>query len=61
VVLLGDADLLDSVKQIESQGIVPSLTAVCPECGKMTAILCDNRAPLVHFIALWQRLGPYLV
>ena len=61
VALLGDEDLQASVEDVEAQGIVPSLTAVCPKCGNITAIMCDNVAPYVHVIGLWRQLGVYLV
>ena len=61
VALLGSGDLEASVKDVESQGIVPSVTAVCPECGKVTAIVGDSRDPYVHVVGLWRLLGAYLV
>ena len=43
-----------SVEQVES-GIVPNVTAVCPQCGKISMIgeLCGT-------LRLWQVLRPWL-
>ena len=61
VALLGDGDLQASVENVEAQGIVPSVTAVCPGCNRITVILCENGAPYVHVVGVWRRLGPFLV
>ena len=61
VALLGEEDLQTSVEQVESQGIVPSVTAVCPRCNRVTVILCENEAPYVHVVGVWRRLGAFLV
>ena len=62
VILLGQQDLRASVDELESKGIMPCLTAICPECSKLSVIYnADDIAPFVHTIALWKRLGPYLL
>lgn len=62
VALLGTRDLRDSVELLESRGIVPCVSAVCGKCGRLSVLVRgDERAPFVHSLAMWERLGRHLV
>lgn len=61
VALLGRRDLREAVENVEARGIVPCITAVCPRCGKLSLIVHDARAPYVHALAVWDRVGGYLL
>jgi hypothetical protein len=59
VLLAGPGGLLASVVELESEGIVPSLTALCPCCSRVSVLAKDNGGA-AHVIALWRRVGPFL-
>ena len=59
VALLGNKDLEQCVVSMEGRGIVPCVNAVCGRCGKLSVIVYDGSC--VHSLALWERLGKYLV
>ena len=61
ITLLGTEDLETRVDQVESVGIVPCVTAVCGECGKMSLVLYEGVAdPYVHALAMYERLVEHL-
>jgi len=54
-------DLEIEVESLESRGIVPSVTAVCGTCGRLSIILYDGALePYVHALALYAQVGKYL-
>ena len=55
VCVLGGADLCSSVEALEAHGIVPSLTALCPGCGRVSMLGEPG-----HALAMWLRLKPFL-
>ena len=63
VLLTGStAKLNASVEHLESDSKTPGLTAICPKCGRRTALVanpCDVGA-FEHVLALARRVGLFL-
>ena len=56
------ASIRSAIEKVEAEGIVPCLTAVCPECGQVTALMVEGCCdPHVHVLGVWRRLGPWLL
>jgi len=61
VALLGKTSLEDAVTELEGQGIVPCINAVCGSCGRLSVILYDVEEPYLHSLVLFKVLRPYLI
>ncbi len=62
VALLGNECLESAVEALEGRGIVPCVNAVCGKCGELSVIVYEDcEAPYVHALAMWERVGKYLL
>ena len=61
VALLENKDVVECVNELESQGIVPCVTAMCSQCNNISLILYNGvEDPVTHTLAIWKHFKPYL-
>ena len=46
------------MESVEDVGIVPCVTAVCGECGRISVIAYDGSC--AHALGLWKRYGKFI-
>ena len=46
------AELRPAIEDLESHGIVPSIVAFCPQCGRSTVVV-ERRSPDAYAHVLW--------
>ena len=55
----GEARLLDTLDSLE-QRLIPCVTAVCPQCGKVTVLSGGTTPSVVNTIVMWKHLRPWI-
>ena len=58
LVLEANKDLRSAVEELEAEGVLPCLTAVCPVCKRVSILVEDGG--YAHVLALWKRVRPFL-
>ena len=62
VLLTGcEGGLQAAVEELEAQGVMPGLTAVCPACNRVSALAPERTGGgYSHLLAMWRRVRPFL-
>ena len=58
-VLVAGGALLDTIELLEKR-IIPCVTAVCPECDKISLISDGSTESMISSIYMWQRLREWI-
>ena len=58
-VLVGNGGMRVMVESIEAR-IIPCVTAVCSECGRVSLLSNGTPASCVRTVAMWRRMAEWL-
>lgn len=60
VLILGEKSILSAVEELEAEGVLPCLTAVCPNCQRISILTEEGHGACAHVLGLWARMRPFL-
>jgi hypothetical protein len=58
-VLVGNGSLQRTIAEIETR-VIPCVTAICPECGRVSLISDGTLESGVRTVAMWRRLAEWV-
>jgi hypothetical protein len=58
-VLVGDGSLMSTAQSVETR-IIPCVTAVCPDCGRVSLLSNGTLESCVRTVAMWKRLAEWV-
>jgi hypothetical protein len=57
--LVGNGNLLNTIQSVEAR-IIPCVTAVCPDCGRVSLLSNGTLQSCVRTVAMWRRMAEWL-